>query len=183
MISIQRHFLETPVYRDAWVDRPADLQAYICYRHMVIEHTMRRQFPRLFTIEGRMQPVVDELVRANILRSAQPWEYAPATLPKSEAHWERMVMTDRRWANVKATSAHDVVHMLRVITGDYVRSGYRAHPKTFAQMREWDYTNSDEDAHYVGMMWLEEDWVSDLMVDIEILYYNYVRGTAAEETL
>lgn len=182
MISLQNHFINSTHYNDAWRDRPAELVAYMAYRGTELEHVMRRQFPRLFSIEGRMQPVVDELVRAGVLRSSTPWEYAPATLPKSEAQFELM-MRDRRWANVPVVSSRDAVHMLKVITGHYLRSGYRAYPKTFAQTMRWDTTDNDTDERMCRMMWAEEDWMSDLLLDVEILYYQFVRGTAAEETL
>ena len=182
MISLQNHFINSPHYASAWRDRPADLVAYMAYRSVALEGTMRRQFPRLFSIEGRMQPVVDELVGAGVLRSAQPWEYALASVPKSEAQFELM-MRDRRWANVPVVSSRDAVRMLHVISMKYHRSGYRAYPKTFAQMTRWDYADNDTDERMCRMMWAEEDWMSDLLLDVEILYYQFIRGTAAEETL
>ena len=56
------------------------------------------------------------------------------------------------------------------------------HPKTFAQLRAWDTTNDAVDAKYVRMMCAEEDWLHFLMIEFETLYYQFIRGTAAEET-
>ena len=183
MISTHNHFLNHPVYASEWPARAVEIEAWVLYRQMLLETSLRRQFPRLYAPDGNMQPVVDELARAGILESNQPWQHGPASLPRTAYMFEQIVKTDLRWAHMPVVDGASVVAVCNTICGTWHRPGYRVHPKTFAQLREWNRANDDEDAHYVGMMWAEEDWLSDVLVDVEILYYNYVRGTAAKETL
>ena len=176
MISTFQHFLHDPVYEPEWAHRGAELEAWVLYRQMLLETSLRRNFPRLFSIEGRMQPVVDELVRAGVLRSAQPWEYAPASLPRTAYQFQQIVADDLRWATFPAVDGASVVAVCNTIVGTWPRPGYRVHPKTFAQLQAWDTTSSTIDDKYIDMMWAEEDWLSDLMIDIEILYYKSQKG-------
>jgi hypothetical protein len=38
-------------------------------------------------------------------------------------------------------------------------------------MTVWNYDDDDTDEKMVRLMWHEEDWQSDLMTDIETMYY------------
>ena len=117
MISTFQHVLHNPVYGPEWAHRGAELQAWVCYRQMLLETSLRRNFPRLFQRDGNMQPVVDELARAGILPSRQPWQHALASLPRTAHQFEQMVADDLRWATFPVVNGHEVVAWCNTITG------------------------------------------------------------------
>ena len=172
MMSAIDHFTGS-LYSEAWKERPADIMAYIMFAHARLDSLMRRHFASLYRpgAEAVYSPLLDELADRNVIISHRPWTYAQFTIPRGIPGVEMYLARDHRYNSLIPVDVKAVARACELLAGARVNDNYRAHPKTFAQMTVWNYDDDDTDEKMVRLMWHEEDWQSDLMTDIETMYY------------
>jgi len=176
MISAIDH-LTSDVYNEAWATRPAEIAAYTMYANAKLDARMRRRFPGLYGQYSSYTyaPLLIELANAGVIISAEPWRYTCERIPRfvtGLGSVTALLNRDYRYNCLIPLDVEEVARMCSVIAGATVRSGYRAHPNTFAQLTEWDYDEPDIDERMCAMKWAEEDWRESLLMDIEIIYYQ-----------
>jgi len=173
MISAIDHFTDS-LYNDAWATSPSEITAYIMYANAVLDNTMRRKFKSLYRPEANYSyaPLLAELSNAGVIISPEPYQYAPSSIPRGVAGVEGVLNRDLRYNGLIPMDVDEVARMCKVIAGVTVRSGYRAHPNTFAQMQEWDYDDPGIDERMCALKWAEEDWREGLLMDVEVIYYQ-----------
>ena len=176
MISVIDHFTN-PTYNEAWATSPSEITAYIMYANAKLDARMRRRFPGLY---GQLSsytyaPLLAELANAGVIISPEPWRYNCERIPRfvtGLGSVTALLNRDLRYNCLIPMDVNEVARMCSVIAGATVRSGYRAHPNTFAQMTEWDYDDPDVDERMCALKWAEEDWREALLADIEVIYYQ-----------
>jgi len=173
MISVIDHFT-SPTYNEAWATSPSEITAYIMYANAKLDSIMRRKFKSLYRPEANYSyaPLLAELANAGVIISPEPYQYAPISIPRKAIGVEGLLNRDLRYNCLIPMDVDEVARMCSVIAGATVRSGYRAHPNTFAQLCEWDYDDPDVDERMCALKWAEEDWREALLADIEVIYYQ-----------